>query len=231
MSKHTRRLPHLPQLEEELNRKRSELSWPAPLLNGIANPELEGEEEEEEEEEEEDKFKEEEVVEEDPEPEADAYSDDGGDGQTTSIKLAQQLPEGAERLPRLNSVKRMPKLAAVANADVVDFKDTLQAVGDRADITHIDGPEEVEAEWNINGGEDEDSGDEDEELRLEGDFEECPNAAKQSGKEVDASMGQFYHGAISEDEAEALILSQPNAKAGTFLFGNEAGTDVYFVSV
>ena len=224
VSKHTRRLPHLAQLEEELNRKRPELKWPAPLLNGIANPELAGKEEEEVEEEEEV------VAEEDPEPEADTFSDDGGDGQTTSIKLAQKLPEGAERLPRLNSVKRNPKPAAVANADVVDFKDTLQAVGDRADITHIEGPEEVEAEWNINGGED-DSGDEDEDLRLEGDFEECPNAAKQSGKEVDASMGQFYHGAISEAEAEALILSQPNAKAGTFLFGNEAGTNVYFVSV
>ena len=137
---------------------------------------------------------EEEAAEEQLELEEDAYPDDGGDGKTTAVALAQQLPEGAERLPRLNSVKRQPKTAMMANADGVDFKATLQAVGDRADITHIDVAEEAEAEWNINGGEDGsgDSGNEDEDLRIEGDFEECANVAKESGKEVATSMyGNF----------------------------------------
>eukprot|EP00040_Diaphanoeca_grandis_P030491 m.180259 g.180259 ORF g.180259 m.180259 type:complete len:742 (-) comp32014_c0_seq1:180-2405(-) len=65
---------------------------------------------------------------------------------------------------------------------------------------------------------------------LQKSYPEFTNVAAQSDKEVEASMTDYYHGDISEEDAQALILSQSEAPAGTFLFSSSTDGE-YRISV
>lgn len=56
---------------------------------------------------------------------------------------------------------------------------------------------------------------------LEDTFPDFPNEAMNSFDEVETSMSEHYHGDITQADAEALILAQPKAPAGTYLFAKD----------
>lgn len=232
----------LSQLEKELSRKRPDLKWPAVLLNAIeskqANQNLKGQTEPTTE------SNSTRTPSQPPATQAVAKRPvDGGDsapssGSDAHAKQIQDDSGIAEEndsgwMPQLKKVQQPPqsKNSHMEPSASVDFKKSLKAVGSRSDIKLLDAlPPEPKPEWTVesqeNDVDDNDAGS----GHLIGEFPAFPNAARDSGQEVSVTMGQFYHGNLSEDDAEALILGQQNAKSGTFLFRNDKNDNHYLCS-
>lgn len=105
----------------------------------------------------------------------------------------------------------------------------LKPVSARQNIKHLDAPTQFKKpEWARPV--EEDNEEEVVNTMLQGEFPLVNNAAKESDHTVDPSFGQFYHGALSEPDAEALIRCHPKAKSGTFLFRDGHAKGYYICS-